>query len=319
MKFPKTTLLEKIILILIFCLLVTLITKYTYKNEGFTNTIKKDITIKKGDDIFDNYYVNIYDDLVHNKIKSEYEVGTIINNTNLTSKSKILDIGCGTGTHANLFNKQNIFSVIGIDNSKEMIKKARKNYPNSNFKLCNALNTLEFQNETFTHITCLNLTIYYIKNKKQLFNNCYNWLIPGGILVLHLVNSNLFDAITPLAYEVGQKPSNKPSNKACNKACNERLTKCNVKFTTLDYKSEFTLDKNMNANTVSLNEPNAILKESFKCKNSNTTRINEHKLYMSTQQSILTMAKNIGFIIKSQHEFSDIKYKENFLYFLEKP
>jgi len=291
--------------------LVILITKRIYKKEGFENVPNKEIIIKRGNDIFDNYYVNIYDDLVYNKIKNEYEIGIILNNSNPTTQSKILDIGCGTGHHVDSFNNQNINSVIGIDNSKEMIKKAKKNYPNSKFKLCNALNTLEFQNDSFTHITCLNLTIYYIKNKKQLFNNCYNWLMSGGVLVINLVNSKLFNAITPVVYETGIKPSSK--------LCNDRLTKCNIKFTTLDYKSDFQLDETINANTSLLTMPNAILKESFKLKNSNTTRINEHQLYMSTQESILNMAKNMGFIMKSQNKYSDDKYKGQFIYILEKP
>jgi len=311
MKFNNTTLLEKILLILIFCLLVILITKRIYKKEGFENITNKEIIIKRGNDIFDNYYVNIYDDLVYNKIKNEYEIGIILNNSNPTTQSKLLDIGCGTGHHVDSFNKQNINSVIGIDNSQEMIKKAKKNYPNSKFKLCNALNTLEFQNDSFTHITCLNLTVYYIKNKKQLLNNCYNWLMSGGVLVINLVNSKLFNAITPVVYETGIKPSSK--------LCKTRLTKCNIKFTTLDYKSDFQLDETINANTSLLTVPNAILKESFKLKNSNTTRINEHQLYMSTQESILNMAKNMGFIMKSQNKYSDNKYKGQFIYILEKP
>ena len=135
--------------------------------------------------------------------------------------------------------------------------------------------------------------------------------MPGGVLVINLVNSKLFNAITPVVYETGIKPSSK--------FCNNRLTKCNIKFTTLDYKSDFKLDETINANTALLNIPNAILKETFKLKNSNTTRINEHQLYMSTQQSIINMAKNMGFIMKSQQKFSDNKYKGQFIYILEKP
>ena len=312
MNFIKTTLLEKILLILIFSLSVILITNYIYKKEGFENTANKNIIIKKGNDIFDSYYVDIYDDLLNSMNKNNHDISIIKNNTNYTSNSKVLDIGCGTGQHVNLFNKENKNNtVIGIDISKEMIKKARMNYPNSTFKLGNAINSFEFEPDSFTHICCLNLTIYYIKNKQQLFNNCYNWLRPKGILVLNLVNGKLFNIITPHAYDANIKPINNNSE--------ERLSKCNIKFTTLDYKSDFKLDNHINANTTALNQPNAILKEQFISKNSNTTRINEHNLYMSTQQSIINMATNLGFIMISQNKYSDIKYKENYIYIFQKP
>jgi len=312
MNFIKTTLLEKILLILIFSLSVILITNYIYKKEGFENTANKNIIIKKGNDIFDSYYVDIYDDLLNSMNKNNHDISIIKNNTNYTSNSKVLDIGCGTGQHVNLFNKENKNNtVIGIDISKEMIKKARMNYPNSTFKLGNAINSFEFEPDSFTHICCLNLTIYYIKNKQQLLNNCYNWLRPKGILVLNLVNGKLFNIITPHAYDANIKPINNNSE--------ERLSKCNIKFTTLDYKSDFKLDNHINANTTALNQPNAILKEQFISKNSNTTRINEHNLYMSTQQSIINMATNLGFIMISQNKYSDIKYKENYIYIFQKP
>jgi len=310
MNFIKTTLLEKFILTLIFCLLILLIANI-YKKEGFHNNVSKNIIIKKGNDIFDNYYVNIYDDILNNTTKNNDDIYIIRNNTNFTNKSKILDIGCGTGHHVNLFNMQNKNSAIGIDNSRAMIEKSRENYLDSIYKLCNGLNSLEFQYDAFSHITCLNLTIYYIKNKQQLFNNCYNWLIPHGVLVLNLVNSKLFNAITSLAYDADQKP--------LQHNCNKQLTKCNIKFNTLDYKSDFKLNNNIDANTTSLNEPNAILKESFISKDSNNIRINEHKLYMSTRQSIINMAMKLGFIMKSEQKYSDSKYKENYLYIFEKP
>ena len=39
------------------------------------------------------------------------------------------------------------------------------------------------------------MTIYYIKDKKALFKNCFNWLMPGGYLSLHLVNRDKFNPI----------------------------------------------------------------------------------------------------------------------------
>ena len=57
--------------------------------------------------------------------------------TNPDSESLvILDIGSGTGHHVNLFNKNNN-SVIGIDKSPAMIKIAKQNYPELDFRQAN--------------------------------------------------------------------------------------------------------------------------------------------------------------------------------------
>ena len=151
-KANKSTLLEKIVFICLVFLVIVMLSNIKSGREGFTDS-KKEFIRKSGSDIFDKFYVGIYDDLVYSELKNKYEVGRIINNKKPTTESKILDIGCGTGHHVNLFNEYNIDNVIGIDNSPDMIKKAQKNYPKSNYKLCSALNSIEFPANTFTHIT----------------------------------------------------------------------------------------------------------------------------------------------------------------------
>ena len=51
----------------------------------------------------------------------------------------------------------------------------------------------------------------------------------------------------------------------------------------------------------------------------NKARVNEHKLYMCSQQSILGTAKEVGFILKSHVEMKEIQYDYNYLYTLQKP
>jgi ubiquinone/menaquinone biosynthesis C-methylase UbiE len=308
-KVKKSTLLEKIVFICLVFLVIIMLSNIKSGREGFSDS-KKEFIRKSGSNIFDNFYVGIYDDLVYSEVKNKYEVGKIMNSKKPTQESKILDIGCGTGHHVNLFNDYNISEVIGVDNSPAMIKKAQENYPKLNFKLCNALNSIEFPANSFTHITCLYFTIYYIKNKRQLLENCYNWLMPGGVLVLHLVDMNNFDPIVPVA-----NPFVIVSPQTYAK---ERITKSTVKFNTLDYKSDFNLDKNIDANTTTLNKPNALFKETLKFKDSNKVRINEHKFYMASQKSILSLAREVGFSLKSVDEMIQIQYENNFLYTLVK-
>ena len=57
-----------------------------------------------------------------------------------------------------------IHDVVGIDISPKMIKQAEKNYPKLDFKLGDALNSMEFLPNTFTHISCL--ILYNLLYKK---------------------------------------------------------------------------------------------------------------------------------------------------------
>jgi len=186
-----------------------------------------------------------------------------------------------------------------------MIKKAQKNYPDLNFKLANITNTMEFPENTFTHIICLYFTIYYIKDKKQFLENCYHWLKPQGILVIHLVNVSKFNPIVPSATSFNND-SNRP-------------TKSEITFDEFTYNSDFKQNKSINSNTCNLKEPNVIFKEVFKFNDKSKTRVNEHKLYMSSQQSIISTAKEIGFNLKSYTEMKDVDtYDYNYIYILQK-
>lgn len=75
-------------------------------------------------------------------------------------KENILDIGCGNGEFTNELNK--IAKTTAIDISEEMIKIAKKNFPNIDF-IASSIYKLPFQEKTFSTVVCLN-TIHHIKD-----------------------------------------------------------------------------------------------------------------------------------------------------------
>jgi SAM-dependent methyltransferase len=200
--------------------------------EGFEQN--ESFLYKKDVDVFDNFYSEIYDYLVFNNLKNDYEVGSIVNTTNPKETSVILDVGCGTGHHvANLASKN--LNVIGIDISPSMVKKAKEKYPEYNFQLGDVLDSHKFKFNSLTHILCMYFTIYYFKDKRRFFDNCMEWLMPGGYLVLHLVDRETFDPILP--------PGNPLYIVSPQKYAKERITDTKITFEDFVYTSRFNLDK----------------------------------------------------------------------------
>ena len=151
-----------------------------------------------------------------------------------------------------------------------MVKRSRKKFPQLKIKKDDATKVMLYPANSFTHITCLYFTIYYIKNKQQFFKNCYDWLMPGGALIINLVNRNKFDPILnaadPLVWVSPQKYAKK------------RITSSIIKFKDFQYKANFSLEKNNNL---------AEFTETMKDDKTGNIRKNIHKLFMPTQKQIL--------------------------------
>jgi SAM-dependent methyltransferase len=293
---------EVLFYILIFALIMILISKYDPENtnqEGFQQS--KELVVKTGPEIYDKFYVNIYDDLVYNKIKNDFELGTLVKYTKPTEKSVLLDVGSGTGHHVNAMQKRG-WNVKGVDISPAMVEKAKENYPDASFKVGDVMTTMLYPGNTFTHITCLYFTIYYMKNKQQFFTNCMHWLIPGGTLTIHLVDKDKFDPIHPAG--------NPFTIVSPQKYADKRITSTEIVFHDHNYKSNFDMKP---GNEV------VIFHEKFKDKKTGKVRKNELDLHMPNHKKIINMAKRAGFIVLGEIHMVTCQYDNQFLYILQKP
>ena len=306
--YGKLSCFGKILLFISLLLIIIVFFKYVNnKNpnrnlnniEGFEQ--QQDFLFKKGNDIYDDFYSDIYDYLVFNELKNDYEVGMIINQNVPNVKTVVLDVGCGTGHHVGKMSQNNNLEVIGIDISPSMIKKEKENYPNLNFKVADVLNKDTFHNHMFTHILALYFTIYYIEDKSQFFNNCIDWLKPGGYLIVHLVDRYKFDPILP--------PGNPLYIVSPQKYAKERITKTKVNFNEFIYNSEFKLNETSDV---------AIFDEKFKF-NNGKVRKQEHILYMNNVSDIINMAQEAGFLIHAKIDLMKVAYEYQYLYVFMKP
>ena len=289
-----------IVIVVVLLLFVVLFNKNSGSKEGFEET--KDFVFKDSPGLYDGFYANIYDYLVYNNIKNDYEIGEIINQTKPTSQSIILDVGCGTGNHVATLNHDG-YKAVGLDNSEAMVAKAQENYPNLDFVRGDALNAMEFQPASFTHIICLYFTLYYFKDKTQFFHNAMKWLMPGGYLVVHVVDRDMFDPIIP--------PANPLLMLSPQRYAKKRITSSNVVFYDFKYNANFELDDKSNT---------AKFVEKFKNKDTDKIfRKQEHIFYMEPEVNILTKAKDVGFIVLGKIDLIKVGYEYQYLYVLQKP
>lgn len=280
-------------------LLVALITVFTfvfkskipkYYSEGFTQ--KEKFILKKNENVYDEFYVDMYDKihLPHRRIP--YEIKFILNTTQADeSNSLFLDIGSGTGHIVNELNNLG-YTAFGIDKSEAMINYCKRNENSRElFKRGDVEDSLLFENRKFTHILCLYFTIYHFKNKNTFFHNCCSWLKPGGYLILHLVEKDKFDTVAPVGNNLLFGSPQKQSQ--------ERITTQTVVFN--DFKYKYSYDFTKGSQIVELTE-------TFQDAITENIRQNERTLYMEDINNILKIAVANGFVPNA-----NVAYNNNIL------
>jgi len=100
----------------------------------------------------------------------------------------ILDLGCGTGILtvqlANLCNE-----IVGVDSSQSMIDKAKEQFGNMEFMVCDVL-ALPFENEF--DVVFSNAVFHWISDHDALLKNIHKVLKPQGLLVCEFgANGNI--------------------------------------------------------------------------------------------------------------------------------
>ena len=145
--------------------------------------------------------------------------------------------------------------------------------------------------------------MYYFQNKRAFLTNCFNWLMPGGKLTIHLVDKAMFDPILP--------PANPLLVVSPQRYAKNRITHSNIVFDEFKYGSNFEVDKNSD---------NALFVEKFTTrKEGKLFRKNKHELYMNGIPDILAIARKVGFIELQKIDMVRAEYEYQYLYVLQKP
>lgn len=115
----------------------------------------------------------------------------LINRINIKNPQKIIDIGCGPGNSTVAL--RDYFTdahIIGVDNSSNMIDKAKKNYSDLTFAMCDASCDLATMDKDYD-IVFSNACIQWIPNHPKLLKEMIGMLKPGGCLAIQVpINNN---------------------------------------------------------------------------------------------------------------------------------
>ena len=287
---PNTRWLKLLIVLAIMLAMMMYKHKYapTQHAEGFAQNER--YVLKRDADKYDEFYVAIYDYLHKTDKRCPYEMKHIVESTQPDkSNSVILDVGCGTGCMVDVLREAG-YRAFGVDKSQAMVEFSRQKYPKTQIKLGDANDSMAYDRETFTHILCMNKTIYEFPDKVAFFRNCYHWLVPGGYLVVHTVHATKFDPIVPAG-----KPAMLDNPQAYAK---ERITDTVIDFADFKYRSAYDF-------TQADQTGKTVHTESFTDKETGHIRENEHTVVFEPENRILETAQFCRFVSYGMFSMKD--------------
>ena len=123
--------------------------------------------------------------------------------------------------------------------------------------------------------------------------------MPGGYLILHLVDKLQFDPILPAA--------NPLLVVSPQRYAKQRINSSKITFDDFKYQSEFNV----------INEQLSTFNDKFHFPNGKT-RVHEHQLFMEDHQTILNNAIECGFLLSGQIDMIHCAYEYQYIYILTK-
>jgi len=171
--------------ICIFIIIIIII--YVYTNN-LLKTNKIENFMNDNDDLYDKEFVELYEIIYRDYTDIDYDYN-IINNkilSKLTNNDiKIAITGSGVGKQCKKY-KEKYDNVVGIDNSENMILYSKRKYPNIKFIKNNLSNQNSLGKNEYGLIIFDERTLFYnnIKKQEYIIQNCFDWLMTGGFLVV---------------------------------------------------------------------------------------------------------------------------------------
>lgn len=287
-----------IVILSLTLLFLWFIKKNGSENEGFSQELP--FILKEGDDIFDDFYAQIYDIIHKPNLYVDSITDDIIKNTNINEdKCVSLVIAGDTGEQNNSFQSKGI-DTYTIFKHRDMYEHSLIKYPNMKAKVDDLENPMAYETNTFSHILCSGTTLYTMKTKEIFFRNVYNWLIPDGVFLLQLSDRSKFNTISN---SINNKLIDSPQ-----KYHNERITDSEIDFGSFKYLSKYDFSD--------AEKDIVYFSETFTDSQTQHVRKQDQILYMENIDDILKIALICGFSVFSKINL--IQDDNQFIYILER-
>jgi len=149
--------------------------------------------------------VSIYDS-IHSSKNYSFEVDYITHIADRFSmkKKEVLDIGCGTGKHLEIF-KERGYDFCGVDPSEDMIKEAKKRLGEDSNLICGYSDDVkEKYNLAISMFNVVNHVTGEYDNLEEFFTSISKCLTKKGILIFDCFNRSAFikDAPRPFVKDL---------------------------------------------------------------------------------------------------------------------
>lgn len=109
----------------------------------------------------------------------------LVKRITIKQPKNILDIGCGPGNSTSVLKKMYPqASILGVDNSKDMIERAKESYPDINFQICDV--TTEIHKINDYDVIFSNACLQWIPNHKAFIPMLFKKLNRNGVLAVQI-------------------------------------------------------------------------------------------------------------------------------------
>jgi hypothetical protein len=269
---------------LVFCLFALYAYRLCFspstKEEGFTQTLP--FVEKRDDEIYDSFYVEIYDKLYVPARGAAVLDQSMQKLPHFKKKGKYV-IASNTGDLMQALHDRGCDDAYTVKKSVDSVAHMKKKYSDISecVQHCDIAVTMCFDNNSISYFVFTDLTIYRYHNWRIILENIKHWLTVRGLIIVQFVDPQRFSTVLPAAREFID----------FEKYATERITANKIDFNSFTYENVYQFQ---------FEEKRVVVTETFIDKTNHLVRKNEQTLYIPSVDDAVSEFRACGFAVKDK-------------------